>query len=118
MSKKQEFINYVENLIKATNDNPVEMSDGARAYWEGFKKVEEVEKPLFTDNGKLIIQFLQENTDTEMWKARDIAEGLFINSRAVAGTMRKLVTDGYVDKVGENPTIYSLTEKGKEIEII
>lgn len=118
MSKKQEFIKYVEDLIDATSEFPVEMSEGAKAYWEGFKKVEEVEKPLFTDNGKLILQYLQENVDTEMWKARDIAEGLFINSRAVAGTMRKLVTDGYVDKVGENPTIYTLTETGKNIEII
>ena len=53
-----------------------------------------------------------------MWKAKDIAEGLFISSRGVSGAMRKLVTDGYVEKVGQDPVIYSLTEKGKIVEII
>jgi predicted transcriptional regulator len=52
-----------------------------------------------------------------MWKARDVAEGLFISSRAVSGAMRKLVTDGFVEKVGESPVIYSITENGKNINI-
>jgi predicted transcriptional regulator len=52
-----------------------------------------------------------------MLRAKDIAEGLFINSRAVSGAMRKLVTDGFVEKLGENPVIYSITEKGKNIKI-
>ena len=53
-----------------------------------------------------------------MWKSRDIAEGLFIASRAVSGAMRKLVTDGYVEKVGQDPVVYTLTELGKNIEIV
>lgn len=113
MTKKEEFIAYVKNLI-----NEEEMPEGARTYWEGFCTKEEIEKPLFTDNGKLILGFLQENVDTTMWKAKDIAEGLFISSRSVSGAMRKLVTDGYVEKVGENPSVYTITTKGKEIEII
>ena len=28
--------------------------------------------------------------------------------------MRKLVTDGFVEKMGESPVLYSITEKGKE----
>jgi predicted transcriptional regulator len=52
-----------------------------------------------------------------MWKARDIAEGLFISSRAVSGAMRKLVTDGFVEKVGQDPVIYSITDNGKNINI-
>jgi predicted transcriptional regulator len=72
---------------------------------------------LFTDNGKLILKFLQEHQETPMWKARDIAEGLFISSRAVSGAMRKLVTDGFVEKVGQDPVIYSITDNGKNIDI-
>ena len=56
--------------------------------------------------------------DIEMAKAKDIGEGLFISSRAVSGAIRKLVTDGFVEKVGENPVLYSITEKGKTVEII
>ena len=118
MSKKQEFIKYVENLINYAKetDGPA-MSEDAQIYWDAFTSQKETEKPIFTDNGKLIIQFLQTNDLTPMWKARDIAEGLFISSRAVSGAMRKLVTDGFVEKVGQDPVIYALTEKGKNIEI-
>jgi DNA-binding MarR family transcriptional regulator len=116
MSKKQEFINFIEMVL---NENKIdELPENVRLYWDAFRGADENgEKPLFTDNGKLIIKFLQEHQDTPMWKARDIAEGLFISSRAVSGAMRKLVTDGFVEKVGENPVIYSITDNGKNIII-
>ena len=118
MSKKQEFIKYVEELMYFTRkmDGPA-MNEDAELYWNAFCGTTEVEKPLFTDNGKLILKHMQDNQQEAMWKARDIAEGLFISSRAVSGAMRKLVTDGFVEKVGQDPVIYSLTEKGKEIKI-
>ena len=116
MSKKQEFIKYVNELITAAPG--VEPSEDAQLYWTAFCGLDESgEKPMFTDNGKLILKFLQERQETPMWKARDIAEGLFISSRAVSGAMRKLVTDGFVEKVGQDPVIYSLTENGKNIDI-
>jgi hypothetical protein len=31
--------------------------------------------------------------------------------------MRKLVTDGYLEKLGKDPIIYILTEKGKTFNI-
>lgn len=124
MSKKQEFIKYVEELMDCVKkmDIPRDMeippmNEEAQLYWEAFTSQKEVEKPMFTDNGKLILKFLQENETIPMWKARDIAEGLFISSRAVSGAMRKLVSDGFVEKVGQDPVIYALTEKGKNINI-
>jgi DNA-binding MarR family transcriptional regulator len=117
MSKKQEFIEYVEAVIRG-QEEPLEMTENVRLYWEAFKGKEEAEKPLFTDNGKLILQHMKDNQNIPMWKAKDVAEGLFISSRAVSGAMRKLVTDGYVEKVGQDPVVYTLTEKGINIEII
>ena len=114
MTKKDEFIKYVEDLI---DGNHYEMSENVRLYWEAFKGKVEEEKPLFTDNGKLILQYLKDNQSTPTWKAKEIAEGLFISSRAVSGAIRKLVTDGYVEKMGQDPVIYSLTENGKNIVI-
>ena len=116
MSKKQEFIKYVNELIIAAPG--VQPNEDASLYWSAFCGLDENgEKPLFTDNGKLILKFLQEHQETPMWKARDIAEGLFISSRAVSGAMRKLVTDGFVEKVGQDPVIYSITDNGKNIDI-
>jgi len=114
MSKKAEFIKYVEMAIEAY---PTPMNEEALAYWKVFKNIEVTEKPMFTDNGKLVLQYMKDNLDTENWKAKDIGEGLFISSKTVSGAMRKLVTDGFVEKVGQDPTIYSLTENGKNIEI-
>ena len=116
MSKKQEFINYVEALIEKNNDVP--MNDDAKVYWDNFKNKDEIEKPLFTDNGKLILKHLQQHEEVTSWKARDIAEDLFISSRTVSGSIRKLVNDGYVEKISQDPVIYAITDKGKNTEII
>lgn len=120
MSKKQEFVKFVESLINNTTNNDIlnEMNEDAKLYWEALKSEEEVEKPLFTDNGKLILQWMKDNQNQIMVKSKEIAENLLISSRAVSGSMRKLVSDGFVEKVSQNPIVYTLTEKGKNIEII
>ena len=118
MSKKQEFIKFVEEVMDAAHITEADMPENVKLYWNVLLASSlEVDKPLFTDNGKLIMKFLQDHQETPMWKARDVAEGLFISSRAVSGAMRKLVTDGFVEKVGQDPVIYSITEKGKNIDI-
>ena len=117
MTKKQDFINFINDVFSDANIGPDHMSENVRLSWEAFCGNDDVEKPMFTDNGKIILDYLQKNLDTPMWKARDIAEGLFISSRAVSGAMRKLVTDGFVEKVGQDPVVYAITEKGKTIVI-
>lgn len=113
MSKKQEFINWVESMIAG---NPIEPSSDATDYWEALKVADTAStKPAFTDNGKLILRQLQQMPEG-MYKARDIAEALFIAPKSVSGAMRKLVTDGYVEKVGKDPIMYSITEKGKNVD--
>lgn len=118
MSKKQEFIEFVEKLMAELNIGPEDMSENVCLYFEALRSKDEIDKPLFTDNGKIILQFLREHSETDMWRARDIGEGLFISSRTVSGAMRKLIIDGFVESVSKSPTIYTLTEKGKNIEII
>lgn len=116
MTRKQEFIEFIDELMVAAPDVAAKMSDDVKAYLEVFRG-KDADKPLFTDNGKLILKFLQDNIDRTMWKAKDIGEGLFISSRAVSGAIRKLVTDGYVEKVGQDPVVYAITEKGKTIDL-
>lgn len=116
MSKKEEFIDYVKALMDANPD--IIPSDGAKFYFEALINKPTVEKPMFTENGKMVLKYMQDNSEIELWKAKDIAEGLFISSRTVSGAMRKLVTDEFVEKVGADPVVYTLTEKGKNIEIV
>ena len=119
MSKKNEFIKYVEDLMDYTckMDVPM-MNEEAEAYWIALKGNADTEKPTFTDNGKLIMKYLQDlPVGTPMMKAKEIAEGMFISSRAVSGAMRKLVSDGFVEKVGQDPVMYSLTDAGRNIKI-
>lgn len=119
MSKKSKFIEFVQTLINECNIDDLGLIDPeAREYWEAFSNEPEVEKPPLTENGKLILKYLQDNPDTKTWKAKDIGEGLLVSSRTTSGALRKLVTDNFVEKLGANPTIYTLTEKGKNFEII
>ncbi len=112
MNKKQEFIDFINDLLKTYNTS---IPDTLKEYWEAFSQEKEKEKPLFTENGKMILQFLQTHNEKNLWKAREIAEGLFINSKTVSGSIRKLVNDEYVEKVSKDPVIYALTEKGKNV---
>ena len=73
-------------------------------------------KPMFTESGLQILEYLQ-SVDSKGLKAKDIADGMGISSRKVSGAIRKLVSDNFVDKFGQNPVIYSLTEKGKNFDI-
>ena len=116
MTKKEKFIEAIENAF-FSKVNLEDLDPDIILYWNALKGKEEKEKPLFTENGKLILKYLQDNISTQTWKARDIAEGLFISSRGVSGAMRKLVTDGFVEKIGQEPAVYMLTDKGKEIKI-
>ena len=115
MSKKEKFVEFVEENLMSK----IEVTDpDVLSYWEALKGGPGAEKPMFTDNGKVVMQYLQGlAAGAPAMKARDIAEALFISSRTVSGAMRKLVTDGFVEKVGQDPVMYMITEKGKNIEI-
>lgn len=122
MNKKDMFIKMVESyLLNGTVEGTMtnEQLEGAIAYFEAFKSTQEkADKPTFTDNGKLILKSMIENQEerANMFSAKQIAEYAFISSRSVSGSIRKLVNDGYVEKAGQDPIIYSLTELGKGVK--
>ena len=107
---KQEFIDFVNKLMEA---NPqITMSENVKTYWEALSKDEIKQKPDLTDNGKLILKHLQ-GAEVKPYKSKEIAEDLFVSARTVSGSIRKLATDGFVEKVGKDPALYIITEKGK-----
>ena len=123
MNKKELFVMMVEAFLeKGTVEGTLSTSqlDEAIAYFNAFKSTQDkkADKPQFTDNGKLILKAMIENNEerANMFSAKQIAEYAFITSRQVSGAIRKLVTDGYCEKVGQDPIIYSLTDLGKQID--
>lgn len=117
MSNKNLFIEEIEEIIAfSIQTRGSGLSTEANAYFEMLKATEEKVKPQFTENGAKILQWMQENQEqfNNIFKSKEVGEGLFISSRAVSGSMRKLVTDGYVSKMGGNPSCYSLTTVGME----
>lgn len=116
MSKKSDFIVLVETLLANV---PIayeeEKFKDALDYFESLKA--EKPKPEFTETGAKILKWMQDN-HAEKLSAKVIGEDLFLNSRSVSGAMRPLVNEGYVEKTGDNPKLYTITNKGLEKEII
>ena len=111
MNNKEKFIEEVEVMLNNGN----ELSEEAEKFFQSLK-AEVTAAPVMTERGVQIIQYMQGATESA-FTCKHIAEGLGLASRSISGAMRKLVTDGFVEKAGKDPIIYSLTEKGKEYEI-
>lgn len=114
-SKKDLFIEWC-NQAKTS----VPMTEDVELYFNALQvSGDKKETKEFTENGKMILQYMKDNKEIcgNMFKAKSIGEGLGISSRTASGAMRKLVTNGYVDKVGDSPAIYSVTDKGDEVDL-
>ena len=115
MNKYKQFLDYFDWLVENCKQSVV-MPDEVQDVYNMLQEQQTMEKPMFTESGLSILEYLQ-TCDAKSLKARDIADGMVISSRQVSGAIRKLVTDGFVDKYGQNPVIYSLTEKGRNFDI-
>ena len=115
MSKKQAFIADLEK-IKELEDI---LSPDGLDYWNALKVTKENDKPKFTENGKMVLGYMQKNKEihNNIFKSKEIGEGLGISSRTASGAMRKLVTDGYVEKIASDPVIYALTNIGETVDL-
>ena len=107
---------YLDTLNSIIKDYEVEVDQDVQDLIDFLDAQGAANKPELTEAGLSILEYLQA-CDSTSQKAKDIADGMGIASRKVSGSIRKLVTDGFVDKFGSNPVIYSLTEKGKEFDI-
>lgn len=115
MNKYKQFLDYFDWLVENCKQSVV-MPDEVQDVYNMLQEQQAMEKPMFTESGLSILEYLQ-TCDAKSLKARDIADGMVISSRQVSGAIRKLVTDGFVDKMGSSPVIYSLTTKGKDFDI-
>ena len=98
--KKDELYEILKEGLKTLADVPEE------AY-------EELAKPAITEKGMVLLEDMTKDKDA-IYTAKTLGEALGLNSRSVSGSMRKLVTLGLVDKVGQNPTQYKLNDEFEE----
>lgn len=115
MSRKELFIEEMERLI----NNGLVLSEEAKIYFDALCQTTDPETPKFTENGLKVLTYIRENKDAynNMFKSKDVGEGMQISSRTVSGAFRKLVSDGYVEKVGTNPVVYMLTSVGETVDL-
>jgi len=122
MTKKEAFIKIIQKEIFDNDDiygeNYEQEFPLAMAFWEDFKNGKIKNSGVMTENGKKLLSWMQENVDTmsNLFTSKEAAEALFTSGRSIAGSMRKLVNDGYVEKIGKDPVQYSLTEAGKNYQ--
>ena len=93
MTDRQAFVAYIDELMEASTKK---MPANVAAFWSDFKTKRE--RPKFTPNGKLLIQFFRGHED-EVFSSREIAVEMGMSARAVGGAIRKLVNDEYVEKI-------------------
>lgn len=122
MTKKEKFIKLIQAEIFDRADiwyeNYEEDWEDVVSFWEEFKNGKVKNSGAMTENGAKILAWMQKNIDSmnNIFTSKEAAEALFTSGRSVAGSMRKLVNDGYVDKVGKDPVQYSLTDAGKNYQ--
>lgn len=120
MSKRDAFIQVVETVLSKPefiNSFSQETWTNAVDFWKEFLNNKPKESGVdVTENGIKILMWMRANKESlsNVFTSREVAEGLFTSGRSVSGAMRKLTSDGYVQKVGQNPVQYSLTEQGEQ----
>ena len=109
MLGKEKFIEVINEILKDCPDFFGQGED-AEAAVEYFYSLRDGKSTTITENGQRILSYMQDNYNkyNNIFKAKDIGEGLGISSRSVTGSIRGLVNLGLVTKEGKNPVIYSL----------
>lgn len=123
MTSKEAFIEMVEEMLDVVDITELKKDCDisiAIDFFEELKSNKEISaNNKLTENGIKILKFMQENYQkyNNVFKAKDIGEGLFTSGRSVSGSMKKLVTEGFVEKIGSDPVTYAITNKGKQRDL-
>ena len=117
MTKKEAFIKMVEEFLDPIDIEDLKQDEQIKMALEYFEELKSdkvsTAKVELTENGAKILKYMQENYQkyNNVFKAKEIGEGLFISSRSVSGSMRKLITEGFIEKIGSDPVAYDITDK-------
>lgn len=108
----------MKNFIEEIETFKDKLSIEAQEFLEELK-LKSLETPEFTEKGLKILMCMQDNKDKYMnvFSSKILGELLFASPRSISGAMKKIIAQGYVEKVGQNPVSYGLTPKGMEYKV-
>lgn len=124
MDKQTEFLSMLDALVQEMESPEPTITKEHLYFTEGAKEYclqlllgdKNLGKSTsaFTEKGAKIFAFMKNNHEkyNNTFNAKTIGDEVFMGARVVSGAMRKLVTSGYVEKIGANPVAYSLTKFG------
>lgn len=118
---REKFIEEIEAILKTSDKK---LSTDASEFYDLIKsdllpKADAKNPDGITDRGKTILAALQANSanDTSaIFTSKRIGEITGLATRSVTGSIRGLVSRGYVTKVSVEPVTYALTELGRDIK--
>lgn len=106
----------MQEFLKEIDSHKEILSDEAVDFLKELMEKNSAEN-ILTDTGKKILKSMFTNGEAylNVFSSKQLGELLFMSARSVSGSMRKLVSEEYVEKAGSNPVTYKLTEKGKTL---
>ena len=115
---------FIDEVLKITATENAENLLGIRYHLENLYNRMKTDVVIIqktsslSPNGAKILKVLQDHETMEV-SAANIADYIDLNSRSISGFMRKLISEGYVEKRSQNfgPILYKITDKGKKYTI-
>jgi len=115
MTNKEAFIKIIQREIFDNADVYAENYDDGGTYskaldfWTDFLAKEQ-EKPM-PEKSAALLTFMQENKEkyNNLFTSAAIATEMGISGKSIGGSMRSLVSKGYVTKIVGTPIVYQLT---------
>ena len=88
------------HIINEKLFNDIDVNNLDKDVYDFWKQLSKPQIKKLTDNGKMILSFLQQAEEYfEIGlKCKEIADEIGVNSRGISGSMRKLLEYGYVEK--------------------
>ena len=106
----------MQEFLKEIDNHKDILSSEAISFLEELMEKNSTEN-ILTEVGRKILISMSNNKETYLgvFSSKQLGELLFMSARSVSGSMRKLVTEQYVEKVGQNPVTYKLTDLGEAL---
>lgn len=105
MTTKEDKEAFIEEIAAAG----LQLTPSAQKFFDELRGSEGLPQQV-TEKGAAILEFFNSHP-IGSYTANEIGKALQLSGRMVSGSIRKLVTDGFVNKEGKNPVLYSLAER-------